>query len=90
MGFFLGSSLTKMYAKFFHFPDFSFQIPWYVFVLAFLISVFASTTGVWSSIRRVMDLQPAEAMKPEPPKAFRKASIEWFFRRVASGSHRAW
>ena len=72
VGMLLGQYLTQLYSRFFHFPSFVFSIPGYVIIAAGSISGAAATIGVWTSIRQVMKLQPAEAMRPEPPQRYRR------------------
>ncbi len=72
VGMLLGQYLTQLYSRFFHFPSFVFSIPCYVVIASGSISGAAATLGVWTSIRQVMKLQPAEAMRPEPPQRYRK------------------
>lgn len=76
VGIYLGENLTRLYSRFFHFPDFQFSIPLRVLAFAFFISFLAATVGVWTSIRAIMTLPPAEAMRPEPPTRYRKTWLD--------------
>lgn len=67
LGLYLGQGLTELYSRFFHFPSFSFNLPWNIVLIATMLSVGAATLAVSNGIRSIMLLQPAEAMRPEPP-----------------------
>jgi putative ABC transport system permease protein len=75
-GILLGQRLVVMYHLFFRFPSLDFQLARGVLVAAVLVSAAAAFIGVWSAVRRAVQLSPAEAMRPEPPASFRPALIE--------------
>jgi putative ABC transport system permease protein len=75
-GAYLGDSMARMYAQFYRFPIFSFQLDPRVVVLAFLVSSSAAIVGTLAAVRRAVNLAPAEAMRPEPPANFRPTLIE--------------
>ncbi len=72
----LGRLVTELYARFFHFPAFSFIIDFRAALLAVTICSAAGLTGaagaVWSATR----LAPAEAMRPQSPANFRPTLVE--------------
>lgn len=70
LGFYLGLGLTELYSRFFHFPSFSFHVPWSILLLAIVLSVGAASLAVANGIRGILLLQPAEAMRPEPPPRY--------------------
>jgi putative ABC transport system permease protein len=76
LGFYLGQGLTEMYSKFFHFPNFSFYVPWNIVLFAILLSLGAATVAVANGIRGIMLLQPAEAMRPEPPLRYGNSFLD--------------
>lgn len=76
----LGGYMTRMYASFFHFPEFKHQmLPW-VILAAGGASLLGAVMGTVQAIRRVVALPPAEAMRPPAPPSFRPTLIErWGF-----------
>jgi putative ABC transport system permease protein len=77
-GVWLGRNLTAMYTRFYRFPIFFFHIDFAVVILAFLISAAAGILGTLGAVRKAMLLPPAEAMRPEPPAAYRPTLMERF------------
>ncbi|QEG33485.1 ABC transporter permease [Bythopirellula goksoeyrii] len=75
-GAWFGQVVTGMYAKLFHFPEFTYHLTYGVALTAALVSVVASVLGAWSSIRKAVSLPPAEAMRPEPPTSFKPTILE--------------
>ena len=75
-GAYMGHGMARMYARFYRFPVFSFQLDAGVVVLAFVVSAVAAIFGTLAAVRRAVDLAPAEAMRPEPPARFRPTVIE--------------
>ncbi len=75
-GAYLGNRMARMYAQFYRFPVFSFQLDPQVVVLAFVVSVGAAIVGTLAAVRRAVVLAPAEAMRPEPPANFRPTILE--------------
>jgi putative ABC transport system permease protein len=88
VGGWLGRNLAHIYARYFRFPELVFQLDPSEVVFAVLIASGASLLGVVSALRRAMQLPPAEAMRPEPPGAYRptmveRAGLQPFFSQVA-------
>lgn len=76
IGQWLGGYMTRMYADFFHFPDFRHQmLPWVILAGAGA-SLAGAVLGTLQAIRRVVRLPPAEAMRPPAPPSFRPTLIE--------------
>ncbi|EDX82919.1 efflux ABC transporter, permease protein [Synechococcus sp. PCC 7335] len=76
LGAWLGSSLTRLYAEFYRFPILQFEIGTRVVIVACLVSAGAATLGAALSVRRALQLPPAEAMRPEPPAVYKPTLIE--------------
>ncbi len=72
----LGQGLTAMYAEFYHFPVFYFQLHWPVIIWGALIGGGAAAVGAWTAVARVARLPAAEAMRAEPPGNFGPTLIE--------------
>lgn len=76
VGAWLGVGLTRMYTRFFHFPTFTYALPWDVAVLASATALVAAVAGTLGAVRRAVRLPPAEAMRPEAPARFRPLPFE--------------
>ena len=75
-GAWMGSGVTALYARFFHFPDLSYSLDPAVIGSGLLLCGGAAVAGTLTGVRRAMRLPPAEAMRPEPPATFRPTLIE--------------
>jgi putative ABC transport system permease protein len=75
-GIYLGNNLARMYARFYRFPVFSFQLDPRVVLLALAVSSLAAIIGTLAAVRRAVIIVPAEAMRPEPPADFHRTLLE--------------
>jgi putative ABC transport system permease protein len=75
-GTWMGSGLTALYTRFFHFPVLRYSFDPQVIGLGFLICAVAASLGAVGAVRRAMRQPPAEAMRPEPPQSFRPTLVE--------------
>lgn len=75
-GFWLGGNVVHLYHKFFRFPDLPFRPDYTAVALALVVSTLAAFTGVIGAVRQAVRLPPAEAMRPEPPAAFKPSLLE--------------
>ncbi len=75
-GRFLGENLVQMYTLFFRFPVLEFQLDYGALALALGVSIGASVIGVITVVWQAVKLQPAEAMRPEPPADFKPSLFE--------------
>lgn len=82
LGFYLGQSLTEMYSRFFHFPSFYFYVPPHILFVAVLLAIGAATLAVANGVRGIMNLQPAEAMRPEPPLRYGSSTLDSLWRTL--------
>jgi len=76
VGCWMGNGLTRMYAQFYRFPIFSFQLDMRVAIWGLLISCVAAIGGTLWAVGRAVALAPAEAMRPEPPANYRPTLLE--------------
>ena len=76
MGVWFGSVVTGMYAKLFHFPEFTFRIYASVLLGASAVAAVAAVLGTLGSVVRAVRLPPAEAMRPEPPTGYGPTILE--------------
>ncbi|SMO45288.1 ABC transporter permease [Fodinibius sediminis] len=76
LGYYLGQQLSQLYASYYRFPYLQFVLnPWDL-AAASLISMAAAYSGVFFSVREAAQLPPAEAMRPEPPKMYKRSMLE--------------
>lgn len=75
-GWWFGYTITALYTEFFHFPILRYSPGLGVILTAVVISLLAAAVGALASVRRAVDLPPAEAMRPEAPARFRAGWIE--------------
>ena len=69
-GAWLGSAMTGLYAQYFRFPSFVYSVDPALAARAVLISLVAGTFGALSTVREVVRLPPAEAMRPPSPPSY--------------------
>ncbi|MCB1056749.1 MAG: ABC transporter permease [Acidobacteria bacterium] len=72
----LGHALTELYTQYFRFPILEYRLSPWIVLGALAISLAAAVVGALASVRRAVQLPPAEAMRPEPPAAFRQTLFE--------------
>ncbi|MFI2809748.1 MULTISPECIES: ABC transporter permease [Microbulbifer] len=82
LGTWLGRGLANMYQDFFKFPFLLFRAPLQVYLVAVGVSLLVAVAGTFSSVRRVMQLEPAVAMVPPPPPDYSR-SARWIERLSA-------
>ncbi len=75
-GIWLGRAMSNLYQEFFRFPFLEYQLEPYVITTTCLVGLGAAALGTLHGVRRAALLPPAEAMRPEPPVAYRETLIE--------------
>lgn len=76
LGAWLGYNLTALYTQFFHFPRLIYRIqPWIPLVSAG-ISLAAAIGATLGTVRGILTLAPAEAMRPPAPARYRPLIVE--------------
>lgn len=75
-GIWLGQWTTEMYKDYMKLPDFHFVFDPMVPLWGILFAIVASFLGALSSLKAVMKLNPAEAMRPPAPPRYEKTFIE--------------
>ena len=78
IGAWFGSYMTAMYADFFHFPAVPFHVESSLVAIAAGISSVAGFAGALFAIHRVVELSPAQAMRPPAPPRYRRLLLERF------------
>jgi putative ABC transport system permease protein len=72
----LGGAMTDLYRTYYRFPDLAFRADPSTLITAVGVAVLAGSAGALSAVRRATALPPAEAMRPEPPPAFRASIVD--------------
>jgi len=72
----LGAGMTSIYADYFRFPLYAYELAPGIAVAAASVSLAAAGLGAWGAVRRAVALPPAEAMRPEPPARFHATALE--------------
>ncbi len=76
LGAWMGEGITNLYGQFFGFPDLQFRLRPGDTVLAVALALAAGVAGAMASLRRILRLSPAEAMRPEAPTRYRPSLPE--------------
>jgi putative ABC transport system permease protein len=76
VGIWLGRGMTQMYTVIYRFPIFYFRLEPSIFAMGLFISTGAGVLGTLNAVRAAIILPPAEAMRPEPPAAFKPTLVE--------------
>jgi putative ABC transport system permease protein len=76
VGAWLGAGLTGVYADLFRFPMFSYRLGLRVPLVGALLSFGAAAAGAIGTVRRIVRLPPAEAMRPPAPGVYRPLLVE--------------
>ena len=77
LGYYLGSLMTDLYGEYYRFPNLVSLPDIILGIKGFLIGVFAGILGSFLSIRKILSLQPAQAMRPPVPILFKKNFLEF-------------
>ncbi|MGF1467755.1 MAG: ABC transporter permease [Sandaracinaceae bacterium] len=72
VGFWLGRELTEIYTEWFHFPVLTYRLDVRTALIGVGVSLLAAVGGAMASVRQVVRLPPAEAMRPPAPALYRR------------------
>lgn len=67
LGYLSATGMTAVYQWFFEFPDLRSDFYWYTHAIGMSVSMACALIGGFRGSRAMLRLQPAEAMRPEPP-----------------------
>lgn len=67
LGYLLATGMTAVYRLFFEFPNLQSEFYPYIHAIGLAVSLLCAALGSLNGARSVLRLQPAEAMRPEPP-----------------------
>ena len=75
-GVWLGQGLAHVYMEYYRFPYLHYQLRPVIVVSAALVTAAAALLGTLQALRHAVRLPPAQAMRPEPPPAYRATVVE--------------
>jgi putative ABC transport system permease protein len=75
-GAWLGHFMVRMYNDYFRFPVLRYRLDPEIAVGVVAVALAAAVVGAYFAVRRAVRLPPAEAMRPEPPAAYRRSWID--------------
>jgi len=76
IGLVLSSAMTNMYMVYFNLPSYAIKINiTNVFIAMFLACIFSMIAGFYG-VRRIVNISPAESMRPSPPKKSKRILLE--------------
>ncbi|MGF1518425.1 MAG: ABC transporter permease [Nodosilinea sp.] len=76
LGRWLGASFTEFYTQYYQFPAVQYRAGLGLMLGAVAVSAIAALVGAFNAVRSVVNLPPAEAMRPEPPASFKPTLVE--------------
>ncbi len=88
LGYLLAGTFTSLYRTFFEFPSLNNDLQPSVFAIGMLISLLCALAGTAYSTRKMLKLEPAEAMRPKPPRqggAILLERLPWLWNRLDTG-----
>ena len=88
LGSYLGGHMTALYVQFYRMPGLAFRMAPQLVSTALLVSFGSGLLGSLLSVRRVMRLPPAEAMRPAAPPSYTQSFIGRVITRQLSASAR--
>ncbi|GBF35062.1 ABC-type antimicrobial peptide transport system [Desulfocucumis palustris] len=86
LGLLLASAISQAYAQYFNLPETIGGVNARAIFLGFALSIGVGTLAGLFAARTVTVINPAESMRPEPPKGFGKIFIEnwtWLWRKLS-------
>ena len=76
IGAWMGYQLTSIYTNFFHFPRLTYRIQPWIALVASGVSMAAAVGAALGTVRSILSLAPAEAMRPPAPARYRRLLLE--------------
>jgi putative ABC transport system permease protein len=76
IGAWMGYQLTSIYTNFFHFPRLIYRIQPWIALVASGVSMAAAVGAALGTVRSILSLAPAEAMRPPAPARYRRLLLE--------------
>ncbi len=76
LGAWMGRGITGFFTQFFGLPLLEFRVPLETVAVAFAVALLFGFLGAFATLRRILRMAPAEAMRPEAPARYRKTLLE--------------
>jgi putative ABC transport system permease protein len=76
LGAWLGYKLTAIYTLFFHFPQLIYRVQPWIPLTASAVTLAAAVAAALGTVRSIVSLAPAEAMRPPAPTRYRRMLLE--------------
>lgn len=76
LGVWLGKGLAGLYTNFYHFPQLQFSLSAFTLATSVAVALLTAGGGALLAVRKVLALQPAEAMRPESPARYTQGPLE--------------
>ena len=76
LGAYFGEGLIGVYRQYFHFPALRYRLGPSLVLVAVAVALAAAVGGSLTAVQRVIRLAPAEAMRPAPPRSFRRGVLD--------------
>lgn len=70
------TSMIQMYGEFFHFPILQYSFSIQVLIFSVFSCALAALIGTLFAVRKIIELQPAVAMRPESPEVFKHSLLD--------------
>ncbi len=87
LGYAAASGMTEVYRNFFEFPDLRSELHWSILTIGLVVSLICAVVGSLHGAWSMLQLQPAEAMRPEPPTHGGAVFLErltWLWRNLSA------
>ncbi len=82
VGLWLGGAMTGLYGDFYRFPDLRTIFNPLIVAAGLAVGTLAGVAGTWFSVKRVLKMQPAQAMRPPVPEKFTQTFVERWFSKM--------
>jgi putative ABC transport system permease protein len=76
VGAWMGHGLASLYLEFYRLPELHYSLGAGTVLIAVGVTALASVAGTLHAVRQAVRLEPAEAMRPEPPATYRPTILE--------------
>lgn len=86
MGGYLGKLLLGVYDEFYKFPHLDFVFNINLAIQGVVVGLFIGAIGSYFSVKKVISLQPAEAMRPPVPENFQNKKWEFLVQSFKTGT----
>lgn len=84
LGVYLGDGMLAMYGEYYKFPKLTLVVDPFLLVEGVGIGMIAGIAGAVFSIRNILKLNPAQAMRPPVPESYAKIPLERFIQTLST------